>query len=161
MDFVLDNIYWLVIVAAGLVQWWKATQEAKAERQREAEEYNPADMGEMPGRNSPRPAIPPPLPQAAPAPALRRSAPEPPPFETNPYGTLPGELERQTQLAEQIKLLKRAKRQRSPEETPTVTSRRRNPVESSGTLRGRLGNRRELRQAFILKEVLEKPLGLR
>lgn len=165
MDFIFENIYWLVIAAAGIVQWWKSTQEAKEEARRNAHDYDPDELEEFleeAERAHPRPAVPPPLPQAAPvpAPALRRSA-EPPPLEFNPYEGVSGELERQAKLAEQVKQLKQAKRQRSMEEVPTSTSKRKRSVESTGSLRSRLNNRRELKQAFVLKEILEKPIGLR
>lgn len=164
MDFIFDNIYWLVIAAAGIVQWWKSTQEAKEEARRNAEGYRPDEIEEMVAqaeRAHPRPAVPPPIPQAAPAPALRRRGQEVPVREFNPYQANSGELERQAKLAEQMKLLKQAKKQRSLDESPVSASRRKKPVESTGSLRGRLQNRRELRQAFVLKEILEKPLGLR
>ncbi len=169
MDFIFDNIIWFIAAAAGLVQWWKATQEAKEEARRETHEheYDPAELEEFleqAERTHPRPAVPPPLPQAAPVPAsaptMRRRSQEAPPLEFQPMEGVSTELERQAKLAEQ---LKQAKRQRSLDQAPVSASRRKKPVtaESAGTLRGRLQNRRELRQAFVLKEILEKPVGLR
>lgn len=167
MDFIFDNIYWLVIAAAGIVQWWKSTKEAKAAKEEErgnARDFTPEELEEFfeeVEQAHSRPAVPPPLPQAAPAPVLRRNASEPPPLEFDPYEGISGELDRQAKLAEQVNQLKQAKRPRKREEAPTATSRRKKPVESTGSLRGRLQNRRELRQAFVLKEILEKPIGLR
>lgn len=166
MDFIFENIYWLVLAAAGIAQWWKSTQEAKEEARRNTHEYDPDELEEFleeAERANPRPAVPPPLPrnEPAPAPTLRRASAEPPPLEFNSYEGASGELERQAKLAEQVKLLKQAKRQRSMDEAPTSASRKKKTVESNSTLRSRLQSRRELKQAFVLKEILEKPVGLR
>ena len=110
MDFVIENIYWLVIAAAGLVQWWKSTQEAKEEARRNTRDYDPEELEEFleeAERAHPRPAVPPPLPQAAPPPALARSVPEPPPIAFNPLEGNSAELERQAKLAEQLKQVKK------------------------------------------------------
>lgn len=161
MDFILENIYWLVFAAAGLVQWWKSTKEAK-EAEEEARRNPPEPVSEEWIEDgewvNPRPAVPPPLPRAAPPPALRRNlAQEPPVVPVNS-----GELERQAKLAEQMRLLKQVRRGRSREEAPFPReSANESPVEAAVSLRGRLRNRREIRQAFVLKEILDKPIGLR
>ena len=168
MDFIFENIIWFIAAAAGLVQWWKSTQEAKEEARRETHEheYDPGELEEFleqAERANPRPAVPPPLPMettVAP-PALRRSVPEAPARESNPYQGNAGELERQAKLAEQMKLLKQSKKHRNLEDSPISNPGWKKPVETTGSLRGRLQNRRELRQAFVLKEILEKPVGLR
>ena len=168
MDFIIENIYWLVFAAAGLVQWWKSTQEAKEERRRSEREIDPADLEEMieqAERCHPRPAVPPPLPQAtsvpAPPPVLERRT-TPPPVVIPPLKDgVSTELERQAKLAEQMKRLQLEKRQRSREANAIATAGRKKQSQPVGSLRGRLQNRRELRQAFVLKEILEKPVGLR
>jgi len=168
MDFVFDNIIWLIAAAAGLVQWWKSSQEAKDERRRNTPEYDAEELEEFLEQAEPahpRPAVPPPLPDAAPAPSpapfLRRRGAESPPVTVDLLQGNSAELERQASLAEQMKLLKQAKRQHSLEESSMLAYQKRKPVEVSTSLRGRLKNRMELRQAFVLKEILEKPVGLR
>ncbi len=168
MDFVFDNLIWLIAAAAGLVQWWKASQEAKEESRRNTPEYNAEELEEFleqAERFHPRPAVPPPLPQAAPAasppPLLRRREAEPPAASFDVLERNSAELERQVSLAEQMKLLKQAKQHRSLEESSMSAYQKRKPIEVSTSLRGRLLNRLELRQAFVLKEILEKPVGLR
>lgn len=168
MDFIFENLIWLIAAAAGIVQWWKSTQEAKGEKRRNTPEYSDEELEEyleQEERAQPRPAVPPPLPHAAPAaspaPLLRRRGAESPPVTVDLLQGNSAELERQASLAEQMKLLKQAKRQHSLEESSKSAYQKRKPAEVSTSLRGRLKNRMELRQAFVLKEILEKPLGLR
>lgn len=180
MDFILDNIYFIIIAAAGLVQWWKATQEAKKERENpsQSEEYMPRELEEFleqAERRHVRPAVPPPLPHGA--------NPVPPSFERSPVPSLKkanrptseakafvkaphyiqeaqeAELARQAAIAEQLSGLKQAKKNK--QETIQTANREKAKTVVSGSIRDRLKNRSELRQAFVLKEFLEKPVGLR
>lgn len=170
MDFIFDNIILFVMAAAGLVQWWRSTQEAKAEEKeqeanrREAQSYE--EFAEEVERSIPRPAVPPPLPgegarpmpgvERSPVPDLRRSGRK---VEAPPLPEMSGELQRQEAIAEQLRDLRRAKK----DSRPAFENRRKAKVESSGGigLKARLKNKRELKDAFVLKEILEKPLGLR
>ncbi len=172
MDFILDNIIWLLAAAAGIVQWWKSTQEAKAERAL-AEEIRRRRMEEATDgyeeepqypRTAPRPAVPPPLPASGP-PAIPpqrragRSVPEGIPVD---FPEPSGELARQQALAEQVRELKKTKRNREGggmRVTRPAVPQKAGPAPSS--LRARLSNKRELRQAFVLKEILDRPVGLR
>ena len=172
MDFILEHSIFFIMAAAGLVQWWKTTQEAKAEQKAEEERRNRPDyyeeMIEEVESRLPRPAVPPALPteergampgvDRSPVPNLRRrekrqSAPAP------PLPNMSSELERQAAIAEQLRELKRAK----TEERPAFSNRKPKKVQEGGGvgLRARLRNRRELQDAFVLKEILEKPVGLR
>lgn len=179
MDFVIDNIYFIIIAAAGLVQWWKSTQDAKKEREShpQSEEYLPREVEEFleqVERRQSRPVVPPPLPAGAkPVPPRLDRSPVPnlkkanrPAAGSRLTVTVPSfveeaqqaELARQAAIAEQIKSLKQAKKN---QETVLTTKREKTKTVVSGSIRDRLKNRSELRQAFVLKEFLEKPVGLR
>ena len=172
MNFILDNIIWLLAAAAGIVQWWKSTQEAKAEREL-AEEIRRRRLAEASDeyeeepqypRTGPRPAVPPPLPTSAPPviPPQRRAARSVPEGIPVAFSDASEELARQQALAEQVRELKKSKRNREGGgariSRPAVPQKA-GPAPSS--LRARLSNKRELRQAFVLKEILDKPVGLR
>ena len=76
------------------------------------------------------------------------------------------ELQRQAAIKEKLKQAKRVKR----EQVMFGEKRKRGQVDvrekasvlaGGGTVRERLRNKGELRRAFVLKEVLEKPVGLK
>lgn len=185
MEFIIDNIYLLVLAAAGIAQWWKATQDAKKEREnpQPPEEFDPGELEEFieeaerrQARQAvppPVPSVPPPLPsgergpmpgvERSPVPALKRKGAA---TELQTFTNAPGldeELDRQAALAEQLQGLKQARKARPARIARLARGAEDSdkPVFAGGSLRSRLGNRRELRQAFVLKEVLEKPVGLR
>lgn len=171
MDIITDNIVIILFLIVGaVVQWLKARGEA---RQNQDTGYDPADFEEMmqeAERRQSRPAVPPPLPPTsypqptggviAPAPALHRKSREleaPPSFDTS------AELARQQDIADKLQEMKRTRGAR--EISDSLLPRKRPAGDhipaTSASLKSRLGNRWELRQAFVLKEILEKPVGLR
>lgn len=169
MDFIFDNLIFFVMAAAGLVQWWKSTQESKAERQAEAE-VEAESYEEFVEEVERRMAMnPPPLPAGgaeprpgmgrSPVPDLRRNGKQERGATAPPLPEMGAELMRQEALAERMRELKKAKKAGNP----NFEIRKKGRVEraSGGGLRGRLQSRRELRDAFVLKEILEKPVGLR
>ena len=168
MDFIFENIIWFIVAAAGIVKWLKASKEAREESDEYSHQYSEEEIEEFleqAERAHPRAAVPPPIPQAASTPSappvLNRRVAVPPAITVNPPSGVSGELQRQQALAEQVKQLKEAKLKRSLEESSVSAFEKRKPVAAIGSLRGRLKNRLELRQAFVLKEILEKPVGLR
>lgn len=172
MDFFFDNIFIIILLFVGAIsQWLKARGEA---RQNQDPGYDPADLEEMmqeAERRQSRPAVPPPLPPntfpqspgsvIATAPALRRKSreaePAPTAFDTS------SELARQQQLADKLKEMKRTRGAR--EMSDSLLPRKRSLADvstvSGVSLKSRLRSREELRQAFLLKEILEKPVALR
>lgn len=172
MDIIRDNIFLIILLFVGAIsQWLKARGEAK---QNQDPGYDPADLEEMleeAERRHSRPAVPPPLPTTAfpqppgsvvaPAPALRRKPREPEPapvvFDAS------SELARQQLLADKLKEMKRTRGAKQVNEGLLPKKRSLAEVSSAsvGSLKSRLGNRRELRQAFVLKEILEKPVAFR
>lgn len=172
MDIITDNIVLILFLIVGaIVQWLKSRGESQQQKQDTG--YDPADIEEMieeAEHRRIRPAVPPQLPPAAfphpagtvvaPAPALRRKPREP---EAATAFDTSSELARQQDIADKLKEMKRTRGAREISESvlsggrPTAT-----PIPAtSASLKSRLSNRRELRQAFILKEILEKPAGLR
>jgi hypothetical protein len=171
MDIILDNIFLIILLLVGAIsQWLKARGEA---RQNQDTSYDPADIEEMieeAERRQSRPAVPPPLPPAArphptggmvtPAPSLRRKSREPEPaaaFDTS------SELARQQEIADKLKEMKRTRGARAMSDSllPRKQAAAIPGATAGLSLKQRLGHRRELRQAFVLKEILEKPVGLR
>jgi hypothetical protein len=180
MDFIFDNIYIIAVAAAGLVQWWKSTQDAKKERENpyRPEEYQPQNYEELleeAERRYSRPAVPPPLPPSGPPPQ--------PSFERNPAPTLlkklqasppsrqnvlqaaqqasavEAELARQAAIADQLRALKESKKRKT--EAAEAAKRVAETAAFSGSVRDRLKNPVEIRNAFVLKEILDKPISLR
>jgi len=174
VDIIRDNIFLIILLFVGAIsQWLKARAEA---RQNQDPGYDPADLEEMleeAERRHSRPAVPPPLPPHAfpqppgsmvaptPAPALRRKSreaePAPTAFDTS------SELARQQQLADKLKEMKRTRgaREISDSLLPQKRSLADVGTVSGVSLKSRLRSREELRQAFLLKEILEKPVALR
>lgn len=152
MDFILENIYILLLAAAGIAQWLKATQEAKKERQNAGRPQQP-EQREISYEDIEREfrdiVIPPPLPkhQSTPPPLVSQRK-------------LQDELLRQEALNEKLKELKRTKQTRS-KEGEFVHQPKPAEKEISTHLLPALSSRNEIRKAFILKEILDKPLGLR
>jgi hypothetical protein len=169
MDIILDNIFLIILLLVGAIsQWLKARADAK---QGQEPGYDPAELEEMFGeveRRQSRPAVPPPLPPAfpvpqgstaAPVPNLRRASREAP-FAAAAFDTS-SELARQEQIAEQLKELKRTRGARETSDALIPRNRGRGAASVGSSLKSRLGNRNELRQAFVLKEILEKPIAMR
>lgn len=179
MDFIFDNLIIIIIVASALAQWWKSTQEAKKERENpyQPDSDIPRDLEEFleqVERKQSRPAVPPPLPPGAnpvppsfdrsPVPTLKkanRQTSEAKAFVNAPHyqeEALQAELARQAAIAEQLSGLKQTKKK---QEAIQTAKREKAKTVVSGSIRDRLKNRSELRQAFVLKEFLDKPAGLR
>jgi hypothetical protein len=172
MDIIRDNIFLIILLFVGAIsQWLKARAEAK---QGQEPDYDPAEIEEMleeAERRHSRPAVPPPLPPTAfpqppgsviaPAPTLRRKSREP--ESAPPAYDASAELARQQELADKLKEMKRTRGARQTADG--IPPRKRSasePIPAAGvSLKSRLGSRRELRQAFVLREILGKPVGLR
>ncbi len=174
MDFISEYIYVVILIVGAIAQWLKSRSE-KAENERveqtirERQAQQMEEAANAPHANSPRPAVPPPLPSAplpgverSPVPQLRKMGSTPPPVPGGLDGVLAlqhAEMERQQAIVDRVNEFKLAKKSNPMEIVP-----KRKPSASRatvGTIASRLGSHRELRQAFVLKEILEKPIGLR
>lgn len=183
IDFLFENIYILIVIAAGVAQWLKSTQEAKKERENadpyESEfDYSEEALEEFledAERAHPRPAVPPPIPagqsrekKIAPPPMLQRSRQaerqESREEKLDAFSMPDGhdkELARQEALAERLSGLKQARKAREAPVDIRAFGKKRKTKVPVGKLRNRLRSRQELRQAMVLKEILSKPVGLR
>ena len=199
MQFILEHIYLLIFVAAGIAQWVNSQREAKkaekeaqqrqgrsGELEQEEDFFGPdfdfdethEDHEREVVRRQPSAANPPPLPSGrsttptgppqlgTPAPVLvsrRERAASIPARDTR----FEEELARQATLLEQVRLIKQRSQADAIENA--VATRASAAYEQTTNTRGqnglslksRLRDRRELKQAFILKEILEKPVSLR
>lgn len=189
MDFITDNLIIILIIASGIAKFVTSLKEKKPdprserplEDQLSSEELE--EFLEEAERRHYEPVVPPPLPRAGTTPPLHKAGTSAPPqMERSPVPTLKKanqagvenkpsvgaaryqqevmqeELARQVAIAEQLSGLKQARKKQEP---PQTTLREPSTPVSSGSIRDRLKNRSELRQAFVLKEFLEKPVGLR
>ncbi|MFK7849484.1 MAG: hypothetical protein AB8D78_00775 [Akkermansiaceae bacterium] len=172
LDFIFENLIIFIIIAGGIAKWVEATREAKRARENPppVENFEVESLEEFiqqAERRHPVPAVPPPLPPStsqpmpsvehAPVPELRRDAMESP--QEMVEEKFDYELARQADLAEQLAGLKQARVARVAK--PRPSDRRKRAIVHGGSIRSRLRNRSELRNAIVLKELLEKPVGLR
>jgi hypothetical protein len=169
MDFISEYFYIIILIVGAIAQWMKSRSESRKENGPRNDAEDLEEMMERAERRQSRPAVPPPLERPlsppplpgaghSPVPELRRKSREgAPAFDTS------GELARQHALAEKLRELKQAKAVKMVGETPPTRVRSvGSATHSAGLgLKARLRDRKELRQAFVLKEILEKPVALR
>lgn len=184
MDLIGEYFYVILLILGAVAQWVKSRNEAKAEAEQakrradqggaDDEYFDLEDILERAAHESaPRPAVPPPLPtgpmpgvERSPAPDLRRKNTPPPPVASYGSHAINAELARQNALAEQVALLQQAKKRSNGSENAAAAKARSgfsktHQVSPSTSLKQRLLRRDELRKGFVLKEILEKPVGLR
>ena len=150
MDWIFDNFQIFVLIAVVIGSLVKRFLEAKAaEKQARDEMPDDDDVFEPDEWMSPQPqpSVPPPLvPQRTPPP-LR--------VEQNDVEAL---LKRQQDMQERLKQIKEAKSAAGS----AAGQRKAKPVKAVKTsLRGSLRDRREIRRAIVMREILGPPVGLR
>lgn len=169
MDWIFDNFQILALVGLAAASWFKTRMDAKAaerEAQREREEEGDQapeeswqEMSKIPEAPQPPPLMerrPPPLVISSPPPMTAVL----PNFETD------AELKRQVDLQERLRQARADKavttggaavtRARNTAKTTTQLA-----ITSQASLRSMLFDRRMLRRAFVLREVLGPPLAMR
>lgn len=173
MDFLSEYFYIIILVVGAIAQWLKSRSEQEDEGRYEHEEhtYDPKELEEFESeaeRLNPRPAVPPPLPSSggalpgvgrSPVPDLQRKSA--PPLVQAAYMEATDDLARQQALMDKAREFKRAKRARATKEPKESGAKAAVSTTTGGGIRSRLHTRRELRSAFVLKEILDKPVGLR
>ena len=174
MEFIEDYFYIIILIVGAIAQWMKSRSGSKEEEGYQSDEpgYDPAELEEFieeAERRTPRPSVPPPLPSQggaafpgagrSTAPDLRRTSP-PPLLEAAANLDVAGELDRQQNLIEKAREFKRAKIARKSKEVKAPGASPVSKVRTSG-IRERLHSGPEIRSAFVLKEILDKPVGLR
>jgi len=173
MDFISEYFYVIILIVGAIAQWLKSRSEAKdagGGYHPEEHRHDPEELEEFEReaeRRNARPAVPPPLPPSggampglgrSPVPDLRRNSP-PVAAAAAPYLDASAELARQQALMDQAGEFKRAKIARKAKAAPLLSPAK--AARPAVGIRGRLHNRSEIRSAFVLKEILEKPIGLR
>lgn len=170
----LRVIIFVVIVGIALLQ--KILDAAKARKQQPGpsmEEIFGPDGQQSPTPSRRKPYTPPPLVRTAPMPAgpppLRQAPPPAPPPPLRGMSSVASattntdaELARQRQLEERIRALREASATAAPEPpAATAPTAHRPATVHHGVLHRRLRHPREIRRAFILKEILDRPVGVR
>jgi type IV secretory pathway VirB10-like protein len=161
MNWVLDNLNIVIAIAAGIAYWLNNMRVSKEEARRQAEEPPPEESEDVFGpdfdfgepETSPPTDMPPPL--------FRQ--PVPPPL---PAAVDAGELARQAQIQER---LREARENKAANRSSTEVSRSwiqardrpKKPPTPSGGIKTRLRNTREIRKAFVMREILGPPVALR
>ncbi len=166
MDWIFDHFQIVVLILLGIGSMLKSLYE-KAKGSREVEEMNdPEDVfaPDQSYRKSQRPAmpsVPPPLSRTATAPPMRMVG-----YETEVANETAKVLKHQRDLAERMRQIRENKAT-----TTGGASATRARIASKGvakpmkqtpiTLRRRLRDPAEVRQAFVMREILDPPVGLR
>jgi hypothetical protein len=162
MDWIFDHFQILALVGLAIASWLKKRadaktaereeQEARRELEEEPEEiFGPGEAWMRP-RQQTAPSAPPPLVRVAPPPV--------PVFE------MEGELKRQIDMQERLRLLRETKAVTTggAAVTRARTMVSKNPMTPSAVpvgLRGALRNHGQVRRAIVMREILGPPVGLR
>ncbi len=173
----LRVIIFVVIALAALLQ--KILEAGKAKRADTGptmkEIFGP-DRETAPTPSRRKPYTPPPLVRTSAPPPLRQPTVPPPlrgaaPMAVQSAYDTEAELTRQREMEERIRRIREAKSSApvaasaaapSPEPPPPATaSTARVTAAHPGAIHRRLRHPREVRRAFVLKEILDRPLGLR
>jgi hypothetical protein len=173
MDWIFDNIQIFLVIALAVGSLVKKFLEAKAE-EREArrrmdespeEVFGPEEDWEpqMAPPPLPRPSFPPPLqPQSAGPPPMSRRVNMPPPLRQSEPDTNEV-LKRQREMEDRLRQArqqKEARKKQAAAQTAAAIAHRKAAAAPAG-LRATLHQRGSLRRAFLLREVLGPPQGLR
>lgn len=149
MDFIFDNIQ--VFIGIIVAIFWIIGKIGENKKPADEEQpWAPEDDDYQPDEYEP--AEPPPIPMTrqAPPPPLPRFIPAP-----------DDELQRQRAMQERLRNLRKEKAA-----APAVAAKARAKARSASTLsptgiKARLQDRKELRRAFVMREILDPPVSLR
>lgn len=158
MNWIFDNFQIVVLVLLGVGSLVKTVLESKAKAAREREEtYNPEevfapdeDYGE-PQRQA-RPSVPPPLRQAG--------------YDVEVASETAKALKHQQDLAERLRQIRDTKATTTGGAAATrarVANKGmvKSAVQAPAAIRARLRDPLEVRRAFVMREILDPPVGLR
>jgi len=173
MNWIVDHFQIVIAVVGGVAYFWNQFRQAKNEEReatrRHEEEmangYEPDDRYEEPVE----PYEPVSAPQLPPRLPSRRDFTDAQPVAEAPQNRSvlanQRELERQTNLQERLRVLRATKAKTTGGASATQAQRKpqlAKPVVVRGTgLRERLRDRKEIRQAIIMREILGPPVGLK
>ncbi len=161
MQWIFDHFQIVVIIAVIVGSLAKQFLEAKAAERRAREEQDEGDIFD-PGEDwepqypQPAPSVPPPLVRTVPPPLARSASPAPLASETEAL------LKRQQDMQDRLKQIKEAKGYTQAPKLSSPTAKRAKPAgTTSSTLVGALRDRNQVRRAFVMREILGPPVGLR
>lgn len=179
MDWIFDNLQIVFLIVLGLGSLLKTMWEAKAKRQAERE-WDPEDHVPLEDDQSyrkPQPVTPPPLPRQPPPPEVQSSAGRSHEGATKSRRRLEQAaaieadetariLKHQQDLAENLRQIRetRASTTGGASETRARIAAKGSPKAIAAVPKGfsaRLRNPAELRRAFVMREILDRPVGLR
>lgn len=161
MDWLLEHLQLVILAGLGLAGWLKTRYDAQQAESDESGTDFPTQPPAMP-----RPFVPPPL---------ERSTRQPPPLRsTSP--AIPAaaqdfseELRRQQEIEDRLRAIRASRSNKAVSTGGAVATRARIAARGKEqtarppitTLRQRLHNRAEIRAAIVLREILDRPVGLR
>lgn len=161
MQWIFDHFQIVVIIAVIVGSLAKQFLEAKAAERRAREEQDEGDIfdpGEdwQPEYPQPEPSVPPPLERTVPPPLARSATPPPLVSDTEAL------LKRQQDMQDRLKQIKEAKGYtQAPKMTSPGAKRGKSNGATSSTLQDALRDRNQVRRAFVTREILGPPVGLR
>jgi hypothetical protein len=172
MQWIFDHFQLVILAVLGIGSLVKTVLESRARQKREygpppgdSEPYAGAPLEKDTSyRKVPRQSGPPALPRATVPPALRESG-----YDAAVANETAKALKHQQDLAERLRLIRETKATTSGGAAATrariaskVTKKdsRQSPLQSA-SLRERLRDRSEIRRAFVMREILDPPVGLR
>lgn len=162
MDWISENFQILALVGIALASWLKARMDAKAAKREEMEQREDDEQSDPAPENPWHEVFQ--MPKAPQPPPLFERAP--PHITVVPSFEAEAELKRQAELAER---LRQARAEKAVTSGGAAVTRARSiaktasqPAKANNTsLRSMLYDRRMLRRAFVLREVLGPPLSMR
>lgn len=169
MDWLFDNPKALILIAIVAFSLLKRYLDSKKAAAEEADTSDPFETWEqVPER--PAPSVPPPLVRGGIPRLAGRSIPPPPPLPSREIDNA-SLLKRQQDMMERLQHAKDIKADRANKankanitggaaETQDRVSGTGKSTTGQG-LRGRLRNRSEIRKAILMREILDRPLGMR
>jgi hypothetical protein len=164
MDWIFDNFQIVILIALGIGSVVKSLLESKAKQKQEREEgYDPGDVfaPDEDYRGPAMPTVPPPLNRQVVPPPLREIG-----YDEAVANETAKALKHQQELAERLRQIRETKATTTGGAAATrarisAKGAKNTPVKGPLGIRTRLQNPAEVRQAFVMREILDPPVGLR
>lgn len=164
MDWIFDHIQIVILIALGVGSIVKSLLESKAKQQRESEEeYDPGEVfaPDEDYRDPMEPSVPPPLVRQVVPRSQRESG-----YDESVANEAAKALKHQQQLAERLRQIRETKATTTGGAAATrarisAKGAKKPPAKGPFSLRTRLCDPAEVRQAFVMREILDPPVSLR
>lgn len=164
MDWIFDNFQIVILIALGIGSVLKSLLESKAKQKQESgEEFDPGDVfaPDEDYQEPMKPSVPPPLTRQVVPPPLRESGYD----EVVAIETAKA-LKHQRDLAEHLRQIRETKATTTGGAAATrarvaAKGAKKSLPKGPLSLRNRLRDPLEVRQAFVMREILDPPIGLR